>query len=483
MDIAAFSLVASGRYINNCSYISGVAFSSVKSLTLLNKGNVATGTWSCTQMVNCTFTNLKNIGGRMLHVGSQNCTFTNHGATNTYSGITVVTYADYALEFTTGCNGMTIDGVDFLGLTSVQPYAGIVYAAASYNILVKNIGTYAAKRLLGVTATWAGVIFGSGGNNDGITLKRCYTTGTRTGLHSLVNSDTNILLENVYGDYADTTVMTGLNAIQKNCGLTSATTGQQSCYGTHWQTRFTSTTAGFVEILCNEPTSASAAQCAITAGVPQFNSAGAILATVIGQQVTWEMPFWAYGFTAFTNGAPTITGTNVTYSSGARWGNHDIEFQIDLGTGYGGTWLALTAANLTAQTISATTGFKLKLRVTCATGATTNVITNMRIAMTTTDAAQGAGQYPLSTNTLEFTSLQAGSEVRAYTGAPGTDAVEIGGIDSSGAAFSFTHSSGGVAGFVQVIATGFQAFYLPLTYSSTDQSIPVSQVIDRNYQP
>jgi hypothetical protein len=280
-----------------------------------------------------------------------------------------------------------------LPLAANGPYTALVTVSACYNTLIKNIGTYASK--LAMNSSVTGLIVNSTGNSDGITVKRCYATGTRTGLYAFVNSDTNVLLEHVYGDYADTTVLPALNAKAKNCGLTSATTGQVSVYGTHWHTRFTSTTAGFLEVLCNEPTTASAAQCAATGGTPRFNSSGSLILAAVNDQVTWETDWWVLGYTAFTNSAPTITGTNVTYSSGARWGNHDIEYQIDTGSGWNGTWLALTAANLITHTISASTGFKIKVRVTCATASATNAITNMRIAMTTTDADQGNNLYPL----------------------------------------------------------------------------------------
>ena len=272
-----------------------------------------------------------------------------------------------------------------------------------------------------------------------------------------------------------------INSIAKSCGLTSTTTGQTSVYGTHWLTRFTSTTAGFLEILCNEPTAYTTAQCYVSSGSPKFNSVGKLLATVVGQQVTWETPWWVLGYTAFTNSAPTITGTNVTYSSGARWGNHDIEYQIDTGSGWNGTWKALIASNLSGETISDSTGFKIKLRVTCATASATNAITNMRIAMTTTDAAQGNNLYPLSTNTLELTGLQEGSEVRFYTGTDPATAVEIGGVESSGTTFSFSHSSGGVSGYYIIHALNYVPYRQLLTYPSADVSYPIQQVLDRSY--
>ena len=232
-----------------------------------------------------------------------------------------------------------------------------------------------------------------------------------------------------------------------------------------------------MEILCNEPTVSSAAQCAITGGLPQFNSSGQILATKVSDQVTWETDWFVIGYIAFTNTAPTITGTNVTYSSGARWGNHDIEFQIDTGTGYGGSWLALTAANLIAQTITATTGFKLKLRVTGAVASATNAITNIRIAMTTTDSAQGNNLYPLSVNSVTFTGPPTGTDMVVLTA--GTTTV----LYSLDAASSFVYTySGSQTVDVGFIKQGYVPYYIRnLSLTAVDSSIPVAMTADRNF--
>lgn len=414
-----FSLASTSSYVAAINYPVGVTFSGNVFGSLTLRANATTGVITSTQPKNCTFINNTHIGGQALIIGQQGCTFTN----TTYYDHTITTTTSstnpmYAYSFTTGCARTTVEGI-LLPLPANGPYAGLVGSNACYDTALQNVGASRSAPLV-MNASVTAVAFNGLGNNDGITLKRVYVSNTRTGPYAFVNSDNNILVENVAGDYADTTVMAGLNAVEKSVAITSATTGQTSVYGSHWKTRFTSTTAGFTEITCNEPTTASAAQCAITSGTPQFNSVGQVLMTVVGQQVVWEMPYFAKGYTAFTNSAPTITGTNVTYSSGARWGNHDIEFQIDTGSGYGGTWLALTAANLTAQTINSTTGFRLKIRVTAATASATNAITNMRIAMTTTATDQDGGLYPLVTAPIQVEGLVTGSRVKFSKVSDGT---------------------------------------------------------------
>jgi hypothetical protein len=474
-----FSLAASGNYIATINYATNVTFSGNYFRSFLLRGNATTGAISSTQAKGCTFTNNTLIGGKGLFVGAQNCTFTNTGyLDHTLTTTTSATNPMSTLEFTTGSSGNVIDGTP-LPIAANGPYTALVTITASYNTLVKNIGTsYTAPLAMNASVTGLGI--NATGNNDGITAKRVYLSNTRTGPYAFVNSDTNILLENIAGDTADTTVMAGLNAIAKNVMITSATTGQTSVYGTHWITRFTSTTAGFTEILCNEPTATSATQCAATSGAPQWSSTGNLLLTKVGDQVTWEMPFFAVGYTAFTNSAPTITGTNVTYSSGARWGNHDIEFQVDTGSGYGGTWLALTAANLIAQTFNSTTGFKLKIRATCATAAAGNILTNLRVAMTTTQTDRDTKLYPLSVNTVTLTGLVPGSDVTIL--AAGTETVLQNTEDIGGTTATYTYS-----GAQTVDISIFKESYMPYTtirnlaLTTTDSSLPIVQSPDPSY--
>ena len=322
-----FSLASSVAYVSAINYVTGVTFQDNWFISGTLRANVNTGAIASTQSVNCTFDGNTAIGGRCFFIGTQRCTVKNHKYyDHTITTTTTSTNPHSALEFTTGGSGNVVEGFS-LPLPANGPYNGLVSVNACYNTLVKNIGTsYTSPLAMNASVTGLGV--NGGGNNDGIAIKRVFLSGTRTGPYGFVNSDTNVLVENVSGDTADTSVVAALNAVIKNAMLTGSTTGQVSVYGTHWLTRFTSTTAGFAEIVCNEPTAASAAQCAVTGGTPQFNSSGSVLLTKVGDQVTWEMPFFAIGFTAFTNSAPTITGTNVTYSTGARWGNHNLEFQV-----------------------------------------------------------------------------------------------------------------------------------------------------------
>ena len=473
-----FSLASSGAYVAYINYVTGVTFQNNVYASSTLRANGTTGCISSTQAVNCTFDTEALIGGRGYFVGAQRCTFVNTKYyDHTITATTTSTNGMYGLDFAVGGSGNVVDGFS-LPLPANGPYSGLVNANACYGTLVKNIGTsYTSPLVMNASVTGVGV--NGAGNNDGITIKRMYLSNTRSGPYAFVNSDTNVLAENVSGDTADASVVAALNAIIKNAMLTGSTTGQVSVYGTHWLTRFTSTTAGFAEIVCNEPTASSAAQCAVTGGSPQFNSSGSVLLTKVGDQVTWEMPFFAIGYTAFTNSAPTITGTNVTYSTGTRWGNHDLEFQVDTGTGYGGTWLPLRAADLVSNAFDSTTGFKLKVRATCAVASASNVLTNLRVALTTTQTDRDTKLYPLNTITLTLTGLVAGSDVTIL--AAGTETVLASKEENAGTTYAYVYETP-VTVDVAVYQPGYITFFIrgyPL--ASSNASLPCAQVADVSY--
>lgn len=466
---ARFSLAASGAYCNTVNYVTGVSFDRIKTLTLTIRGNVTTGTWSSTQSVDCVWNNCTNIGGRLFLNACQRPTVNSLVYADSFIA-TTATNPNAAVEISGGTVGATVTGMSFLG-TNAQPYTGLVSSGASYSTLVKEIGTFASPLNLG-SANQSGLILSSSGNNADIKLKRCFASNTRTGLYAFVNSDTNILVENVFGDYADASGNAALNAVVKGCGLTGTNVGQISVYGTHWLDRFVSATSGRLEILCNEPTAASASQCMITSGTPQFNSNGSVLLTLVGQQVQWEMPYFAKGHTALANAVITLAGTNTA--------NLSYEFQYDLGSGYNGSWLVMNAANFVAVgAINPAIGIRIKVRATCVTASAANVLTNIMVTTVTTSTAQSTNFYPLSTNTLTLSGLVPGTDVVVLTA--GSSDILAQQDSNVGTAFTYTYS-GAQTVDIGLINPGYVPLYIRgLSLSLSDSSIPVAQVIDRNF--
>ena len=466
------TLAASGNYVAVINYSTGLSVTGCKYQTLANRGNASTGILSATQASALTFTSNTRIGGRYLFITCDNIVASSESYVDVFTGTTGTGNPMSAYDVISGSLDCRFESLTF-PLTNVHPYTAIMNVTASKRITLRSIGSKSAHVTLG-SANQTGVILSSGGNNSLITVKRCYFSNTRTNIHTLTNSDNLVTFESVFGDYADAAVYAALNSTVKGCGSTLATTGQVSVYGTHWVDEFTAATTGRIIALLNEPTSLTSAQCSITSGIPQFNSSGQIAMTVVGQQITMEMPYFAIGHTATANTAPTLTGTTT--------GNLTYEFQYDLGAGYNGSWLTLNQTNWFAVgAITPSIGIRIKLRITCAVAAAGNLLTCVRLDTVSTLVAQTDNLYPLTTNTLTLTGLVAGTEVHAYLGTDPSTATELASTESSTTSFAFSHSAGGSAGYITLIKPGQKFLNIPLTYSSADVSFPVFQTADRDY--
>lgn len=441
--------------------------------------------FSITQSSSITFTDCIQFNGPMFFTTCFDCIVNNLDHVDRYVGATNTTTGIYAVQVGASSENIVVDGVTFgLGgtIANCHPYAGVFNSGLSKNIKFRNLGTRSAFAS-GGSANNPANIFVSGGNNQNIKVQRCYMTPTRTGILSTTNSDKGNTYEHLYGDFGDALQTADLNGHVKNCGATPGVTGQASVYGTLFYDAFVSNTVGRVLLAMNEATSETASYQTLVSGTPQFTSAGNLVLNDVGDEVQWEMDYWCLGSTALANAAPVITGTNVTFASGSRWGNHDLFYQIDKGAGFGGSWIALNQTNLALETgIDPAIGFKLKIRAVCAIASATNLLTFIRIDTVSSLAAQTDNLYPLDVVTLTLTGLVAGSEVRAYQGTDPATAILLDGIESSGTSFSFTYSDAvGQNGYIVVFALGYQAITIPVTYSATDTSIPIQQVIDRVY--
>lgn len=467
---ARFSLAAGGAYVNTANFNKDVTFNNVKSQTLLNRGNATVGAWTATQNVDCTWLNCSCIGARLALFGNVRPKVTGLVYADQFSGTTTTAFGQYAVDASAATLGLIVDGMTFM-VTNSHPYNGLLNLTASYETLIKNIGSFASRLTFG-SANQCAVIVNGSGNNDNIRMKQIYVSNTRTGLWAFLNSDNDILAENVFADDADASVMAGLNATIKGCRYTSATTGQVSVYGTHWASRFTSDTAGFIEVTCNEPTADTASQCYIVSGTPRFNSSGSVLMTTVGDQVIWETDHYIKGFTSFANTGPTLTGTLTA--------NLTMQYQIDTGSGFGAV-KTLNQTNLFAEVISPSVGFKFRVIATCAVANATNLLTNIRAAMVTTSTAQSTNLYPIETVQVSVTNLQNPSEVRIFEA--GTTN-QIDGIENAttGIFSTLIDASTYPSIDIAVLSLGYQNIRYLAQSTAGGLDLFVSQQIDRQYQ-
>ena len=428
-----------------------------------------------TNGTNCTFNNLKTIAGFITLSGGSSV-FNNTDYCDRILGDVTATGAQNIFTATAGAH--EVNGLSFglNGTYNNQFCYGTLFDTSNASLTVKNIGSFDAPLNTGSGSLKPQRLHISASTDRSVKFQRVYTTGIRSGSNfiNLTSATSNTFTYDNMGDTTYTAITLDLtvpNTLVR--GMLCSWSGfaaSSNAAGNHFADIFTSTTAGSLIFLGNAPSTLTT-QYVTLYGTAQFIGNGSVQLPANGDYAIIESPYSILGHTALANTAPTLTGS----------GNYSTEYQIYNGSSWNGTWKTLSAANLSAETISAT-GFKIKIKVTATDNNASRYFTRARIVTVSTSAAQRDNLYPLSTATLGFTGLQPGSEVRVYAGTDPATSVEIGGIEStSGSTFSFSHSYGGTDGYIMIFALGYQPIYIPYTFKSVDDSILIQQVIDRNY--
>lgn len=394
------------------------------------------------------------------------------------TGTTNTTTGKYAVTCLVSSDNIVVNIVDFGGYANLHPYLGVFNASNCSNLKLR-IGNTSAGPIGGSTNAPAN-IFVDSGNNDTIKVQNCFLTATRTGLYTTVNTSKNITFERVAGT-TGSTATASVNTLGK--GLRSASnsvTGQASVYGTHFFDMFESDTAGRVWLAMNEPTASTLPYITLTlAGATGgFTSGGQVSMPTVGDELIAEMPYYALGHTAFDNSAPTLTGANT--------GNFSYEYDLDVndGNGFTGSYQTLDGTNLSAETIDPVLGFKLRFRITCTTGATTNALTYVRISTDSTLSDQDTAAYPLetATPTLTLTGIEIGSEVVIYNGDYSTE------LDRQVTTGDYTYNYewndtvGDFSVNILIWKDDKAVYAFGNSMTSADQSIPITQTEDLVYQ-
>lgn len=427
------------------------------------RGIATSHSLSVTRAVDCTWTNPTVVQGSMQFITCNgiNCTDTIY--VDCVSGTTVTTYAMYVFNLSSNTINSVFSGLTF-PVTNTHPYTAILIAATGCSgIKLRNIGTRITPLTFGSTNA-CGLVYTVATNCSNFRIQRIYVSNTRTGIMSGDNSCKNIIEENVFGDYADNVdVMAALNMQRKGRGGAGALTAQVSVYGTHWLDLFTSTTAGRIAILMNEPTSDTTNQVTLTNG-SAFTSAGGLYMPTIGHTATFETPNYILGHTAFTNTALVMAGGTAT--------NYTYEYAIDKNDGTG--WTTMTNSNYTATTlgtalsgitgINAQLGFKLKLKITTGTTNAT-AITSVYVTTVSSTTAQDY-QYPLDTGTILVNNMATGSRMKATKVSDGT--LLFNGAESGGIASFTTDYIGAIN--IEVRKASGAPYYIPWVTQVTSVS-------------
>jgi hypothetical protein len=425
---------------------------------------------------NITVTNVELVGKRLIMSACSNWTVTNVYYADNPKALTGSSVPTQAIELMSNCKSGTLTNIaNWVGVADVHALSGLVYMNTCFDLLVTGIGSSTVPYEGGSNASFrTGYIYADGGLNKNIKFQRIWTNNLRIGLTSSTNTTQLVRMQNCYNTNATLTQGPNwYNAIVRGNRQNSGTVPTSFTHvdGMHFYDSYTSDTTTRAFLVFTEKSLTTASAYVIDSGTPKFTSTGSLVMATAGDKITYTWSYYILGWTGFTTFA--TTGTNVAT-------NHLIEYDLDKGAGFSGIWKTLSNANIVAETgVSSTLGIKPKIRITCLTSNTANVLTSLVLNGTTTLAIQNTALYPLDAIGLTISGIKPGSDVIVYQ-AGTTNVLDTG--DSVGAS-SYTYSYSTLQNVdIGVFLSGYVPYYIRgYLLTSTPATLPVAQLADRNY--
>lgn len=368
----------------------------------------------------------------------------------------------------------------YTSVANIHPDTAILYLSYAVGVKVRSMGIPASK--LSAGSSNAMLYFcNDAGNSQNLEFKRIYFDLIATTFYNAVNSSKNVSIENCEGNVTSqkTLVSAALNQQIWNSGFSSiAPASTASIYGSIFYHHFTSSTAGRLGLIFNEPTAefvdyVTTNFTTSATGTSGFNSSQGLALINSGDYAIFEFPRWIKGIDSFQNSAPTITtATNML-----------VEYQIDTGSGWNGTWKTFNAANLSAEVVDEVAGFKFQIKVSATATSASNILT-VCYCLTNSNSTAQAIQYPLDTRTVTFYGYPEGCDIVIFDG--NTDALLASADQVDTDTYDYVYelldgpASSIHAGFIK---PGFIPYYIRwIELQENDFSIPVTLVMDRNYE-
>lgn len=352
------------------------------------------------------------------------------------------------------CTDFVINGPInwFGGLSGVQPRNALIGANnACVRLVVQNIASSASPLDLG-NQSQAPI---SISDSSDCIVRRSYFQNSRSNFFlGPANTYSDIDIDNCGTDYADLQQMGGVRTRIRGLKSTNSTVTTSTSIGTNVMDLFTSATAGRIVFGGGDP-DPTTPQLVVAGGAGAGAAGnGTTILPNLNDTATWESSWFHLGHTGLANTTPIITGTNT--------GNFTLDFQWDTGSGWNGTWLAATGANLSGVgAINPATGIKLKLRATVTVANATNAIGLVSVITDTTSLAQDT-LYPLPFDAIgTVDNLLTGSRVQIYNEDTNTELFNnvVAGTSTAYAYYNGTQVSAGDTVRIRVAKLG----YLPQT--------------------
>lgn len=218
--------LATAVAVNSITDCSNFQIYDEKTFSFLTRGNNNSSAYSLTRVNGTSWKNTTIGGGRVALATCSNINFSGVTYFDTLTGTTSSFFPMYLFDMTLNCANVTMENINFGGLSLVQPYAGLLQlgSAGCSNIKLRNVGSYTAPLDMG------------GPQKDLVPWSRVTTTATVTDYnHGLKPSD--VIYVPISQDTAAITVAAKTVAAVPNanqftfaCTNGGATTGRTLSY-------------------------------------------------------------------------------------------------------------------------------------------------------------------------------------------------------------------------------------------------------------
>jgi hypothetical protein len=305
----------------------------------------------------------------------------------------------------------TIDGFAQTGIGSATNYGLAYFAAASSDNKIKNLTYDLHGNIMLYLATFLTQSNDQLFYNWDIKHWRNYASGVGNApIFAASNAISGVTVENLKMDNSDFPMMdNGLNMIIKGMNggngrpLNSAllynmpvtpvytlattpaaavnfdtvtnaatTTSYTTVYDTIFKELYFTTTTGALHVQFNA--SAKDVKPYVLSGDASFSNNGRLYMISAGDSVEYTWPHKIIGVSGFRNVPFLLNGVDLGNTPSLLEGLK-IEYKIDTGSGYSGSWLSATPATLSALSLDAEDGFYLKLKLTAMPGMKYSTVT------------------------------------------------------------------------------------------------------------
>jgi hypothetical protein len=353
-----------------------------------------------------TIDELWGVGKRALFMTCNNVIIKSSYKADTIKGTTLTTLQSNGIEFQSGCNNILVENYNnWPDAPNSHPYNALILSYGSKDLTCRNFGISSSPIDMG-TINPCGLMYADNGFNANVRLQRSWFINIKTNIFATSKTSKSLEVSNCYNvDASKTVIPLCQDTVVKGVRALSGTVqyGYTSVYGTVYMDAFTSDTTTRLFINYTEATQTNTSVYQVE-GSPKFSSQGTLILDDVGDRVTWIWPYYILGSTGLTSWQ--VAGANIS--------NHTFEYDLDKGNGFSNTWKTLTNANLASETGILTTGFKVKVRVTCNTASPNNLLRAFAIDGTCTLSSQNSALYDLDIASLTINNLVVGSIVSLF---------------------------------------------------------------------